>query len=61
MIEIYPGYKVSSDEYERRFKDVDLDYYRTVMQPNLFEAFVKTMGIIDGYGIELEDLFDGWR
>jgi len=58
-VEIYPGYRVSAAEYERRFKGVDLDHFREVMPLNLFKAFVRTMGSIEGWGIEPEHIYKG--
>lgn len=58
-VEIYPGYRVSPTEYERRFKGVDLDHFREVMPLNLFKAFVRTMGSIEGWGIEPEHIYKG--
>ena len=58
-VEIYPGYKVSSTEYERRFKGVDIDYFEKVMPSNLFKSFVQTMGSIEGWGIEPENIYKG--
>jgi hypothetical protein len=58
-VEIYPGYRVSAAEYERRFKGVDLDHFREVMPLNLFKAFVQTMGSIEGWGIEPKHRYKG--
>jgi len=58
-VEVYTGYRVSFTEYERRFKDVDLDYFRKVLPPELFKAYVHTMGSIEGLGIKPEDRFKG--
>ena len=64
MIEIFPGYEVSEEEYKHRFEGVDLQYFRHRMSPELFAAFVKHMGIIEGYGLlpeetSLEDEYEG--
>jgi len=59
MIEIYPGYKISNRDYKKRFNNIDLDYFKRMMPPGLFKAFVRTAGSIDGHGIELEELFNG--
>jgi len=58
-VEVYTGYRVSIAEYERRFKGVDLDYFRKVLPPELFKAYVHTMGSIEGLGIKPEDRFKG--
>ena len=58
-VEVYPGYRVSFAEYERRFKGVDLDYFRKVLPPELFKTYVHTMGSIEGLGIKPEDRFKG--
>lgn len=52
QVEIYPGYSVSSMEYERRYKGVDLDHFRRVMSPDLFKAYVCNIGVIEGCNIE---------
>jgi len=59
QVEVYPGYSVSSIEYERRFKGVNLDHFRKVMPPELFKAYVQTMGSIEGWGIEPKHLYKG--
>lgn len=59
QVEVYPGYWVSSEEYERRFKGVDLDYFRNLLPPQLFEVYVHTMGSIEGWGIRPKDRFKG--
>ena len=59
QVQVYPGYSVSSIEYERRFKGVDLDHFREVMAPELFKAYVQTMGSIEGWGIEPEHRYKG--
>lgn len=56
---VYPGSWVSSEEYERRFKGVDLDYFQKAMPPELFEAYLRTMGAIEGWGIKPRDRFKG--
>ncbi|MBA7610523.1 hypothetical protein ES703_17732 [subsurface metagenome] len=59
QVEVYPGYWVSSEEYERRFKGVDLDYFRNLLPPELFEVYVHTMGLVEGWGIRPKDRFKG--
>ena len=59
QVEIYPGYSVSSIEYERRFKGVGLDHFRKVMAPDLFKTYVQTMGSIEGWGIEPQHRYKG--
>ena len=60
MIEVCPGYSIPVAEYEKRFKGVNLEHFKERMSPELFKAFVRSAGSIDGYGIELEDLFNGY-
>ena len=59
LVEVYPGYSVSSSEYERRFRGVELDHFRKVLLPELFKAYVRTMGSIEGWGIKPEDRYKG--
>lgn len=42
-----------------RFAGVDLAYFKKVMPPKLFKAFKRTMGNIEGYGIEPKDIYKG--
>jgi hypothetical protein len=58
-IDVYPGYQVSYAEYERRFQGVDLDHFRRLLPPRLFEAYVRTMGAIDGWGVQPQDRYKG--
>jgi len=58
-VEVYPGYWVSSTEYERRFKGVDLEHFRNVLPFELFKAYVRTMGSIHGWGIEPKHRYRG--
>lgn len=58
-VEIYPDYWVSSAEYERRFKGVNLDHFRKVLPPDLFKAYVHTMGSVEGLGIEPRYTYKG--
>lgn len=60
LIEVCPGYSVTKEEYRRRFDGIDLEHFRQQMTPQLFEVFVKTVGIVEGCGLdpcswELED------
>ncbi len=48
LVEIYPGFRVTREECQRRFGGVDLDYYRTRMKPHIFRSFVNSMGTIRG-------------
>jgi len=57
--EVYPGYRVSYAEYRRRFKGVDLDHFQKVLPPELFKAYVRTMGSIEGWGIKPKNRFKG--
>jgi hypothetical protein len=58
-VEVYPGYKVTPSEYERRFKGVALDNFRKVLPLELFKTYVHTMGSIEGWGIEPPDRYKG--
>lgn len=58
-VEVYPGYKVSSAEYQRRFKGVDLDHFRQVLSFEQFKAYVDTMGLVEGLGIEPQYTYKG--
>lgn len=48
LVEVCPGFTVTREEYERRFGGVDLDYYRDRMKPDVFRAFVRSMGTVRG-------------
>ncbi len=48
MVEIFPGYSVSKDEYELRFGKVDLAYIRSRLKPEVFKVFIMGMGAIPG-------------
>lgn len=58
-VEVYPGYRVSLAEYQRRFKGVDLDHFRQVLPVELFKAYVHTMGLVEGLGIEPRYTYKG--
>jgi hypothetical protein len=47
---VAPGIVVSSEEYERRFGGIDLDTFRRTMPAEVFAAFVRHLGAIDGRG-----------
>lgn len=47
-IEVYPGFAVTREEYQRRFGGVDLDYFRKHMKPDMFRSFVQSMGTVRG-------------
>ncbi len=47
-IKVAPDYYVKKSEYQRRFGEFDLDYYRQRMSPKLFTAFVRYMGVVPG-------------
>ena len=56
-IKVAPDYFVKKSEYQRRFGEVDLDYYRQRMSPKLFTAFVRHMGVIPGSpGLDVVEL-----
>jgi len=38
---------------------IDLEHFRKVMPPELFEAYVHTMGSVEGYGIKPEQRYKG--
>lgn len=48
LIVITTGIAVQASEYEERFGGVDLEYYREHMSPELFKAFVRHIGSIEG-------------
>ena len=54
-IEVCPDYYVTKEEYNNRYKGIDLERFRKEIPPKLFEAFVKTIGIIDGYGFNPDE------
>jgi hypothetical protein len=45
---VAPGIVMSSDEYQERFQDIDLEQVRKRMNPEIFKAFVRYMGLIPG-------------
>jgi hypothetical protein len=45
---VAPGIVVSAEEYERRFGAFDLEAFRRGMSPEVFLAFVRHLGAIDG-------------
>lgn len=47
-IMVAPGIVMSSDEYQERFQDIDLEQVRKRMDPEIFRAFVRYMGLIPG-------------
>lgn len=54
---VAPGSYVKKSEYQRRFGEVDLDYYRQRMSPKLFTAFVRHMGAVPGFpGLDVTEL-----
>ena len=56
-IKVAPDYYVKKSEYQRRFGEIDLDYYRQRMSPKLFTAFVRHMGAIPGSpGLDVVEL-----
>ena len=56
-IKVAPDFYVKKSEYQRRFGEVDLDYYRQRMSPKLFTAFVRHMGVVPGSpGLDVVEL-----
>ena len=56
-IKVAPDFYVKKSEYQRRFAEVDLDYYRQRMTPKLFTAFVRHMGVVPGSpGLDVVEL-----
>ena len=48
LVSRYLGYDISKEEFERRFKGIDLEYSHKHMKPEVFKAFVKGLGAISG-------------
>ena len=56
-IMVAPDYYVKKSEYQRRFGEVDLEYYRRQMSRKLFTAFVRHMGVVPGSpGLDVVEL-----
>ena len=56
-IKVAPDYYVKKSEYQRRFGEIDLEYYRQRMSPELFTAFVRHMGVVPGSpGLDVVEL-----
>lgn len=56
-IKVAPEYYVKKSEYQRRFGEIDLEYYRQRMSPELFTAFVRHMGVVPGSpGLDVVEL-----
>ena len=56
-IKVAPDFYVKKSEYQRRFGEVDLEYYRQRMSPRLFRAFVRNMGAVPGsLGLDVVEL-----
>jgi len=45
---VAPGIPMGNKEYEERFGNIDLEYYRKQMPPELFKVFVRHAGSIPG-------------
>lgn len=45
---VAPGILLGNKEYEERFGNIDLEYYRKQMPPELFKVFVRHTGSIPG-------------
>lgn len=48
LVNRYLGYEISKEEFEHRFKGIDLEYSHEHMDPEVFKAFVKGLGAISG-------------
>jgi len=48
LVEVYPGFTVTREDYQCRFGGVELDYYQQRMKPDVFRSFVKSMGTVRG-------------
>jgi hypothetical protein len=46
--QVATGVIVSTEEYEQRFRGLTLDAFRKAMSPELFEAYVRFVGVIPG-------------
>ncbi len=56
-VRVAPDYYVRKSEYQRRFGEIDLDYYRQRMSPALFLAYVRHMGVVPGFpGLDVTEL-----
>jgi hypothetical protein len=54
---VAPGIAVSEQEYKARFGGLPLEDYRRVMSPEVFEAYIRFLGIIPGNpDIDIVDL-----
>ena len=60
---VAPGILLGKKEYEERFGNIDLEYYRKQMPPELFKVFVRHAGSIPGKPkldvVELTSDFEG--
>ena len=48
LVSRYLEYAISKEEFEYRFGDVDLEYFHEHMDPDVFGAFIKGLGVIPG-------------
>lgn len=48
LILLAPGFALSKAEYMKRFGNIDLELYKKQMSPELFLAFIRHIGIING-------------
>jgi hypothetical protein len=56
-IYVAPDFYVKKSEYQRRFGEIDLEFYRRQMPPELFAAFVRHMGVVPGSpGLDVVEL-----
>jgi len=60
---VAPGILMGNKEYEERFGNINLEYYRKQMPPELFKVFVRHTGSIPGKPkvdvVELTSDFEG--
>ena len=56
-VKVAPDFYVKKSECQRRFGEIDLDYYRQRMSPALFLAYVRHMGVVPGFpGLDVTEL-----
>ena len=54
---VAPDFYVKKSEYQRRYGEIDLEFYRQRMSPALFTAFVRHMGVVPGSpGLDVVEL-----
>lgn len=45
---VAPGFVITSGDYQRRFEGLPIEEYRDRMPPEVFEAYIRYVGLIDG-------------